>query len=174
MRHLHLFRHAKASWELAGELDYERGLTERGVTDAQLMSEAIEAIDPPPDLVICSGARRARETLEAVAQGLPPEAEVRFDDRLYDRFEANSPTLLEVLRETPDACTSVLVVGHNPVLHDLAVELAADGEELQALAGKFPTAALASLEFDLPWQRLAGSTARLTAFTRPAQLRADD
>lgn len=164
MRHLYLLRHAKASWELAGELDYERGLTERGAADAELMRAPVQRLDPQPDLVICSGARRARETFNAIASVLPGTAEVQYDDRLYAMDLAQ---MIDALREISDERTAVLVVGHNPVLHDAAIELAASGDELEALAGKFPTSALAELAFDSSWSALSADSAELTAFTYP-------
>lgn len=171
MRQLHLLRHAKASWELAGELDYERGLTERGLADCELMREVVAALDPAPDLVLCSGARRTRETLEAVAPALPKQTNVAFDDRIY---QATTGRLIELLKEVDPAIEAVLMVGHNPSCHDLAVELSADGPELQSVAGSFPTAALASLEIEGVWSELDASGATLTQFVRPKTLRKPD
>ncbi len=170
MRHIYLLRHAKASWELAGELDYERGLTERGTEDCVLMRGPIEALSPAPGLVLCSGARRARETLDGVAPALPKDAVVEYDDRIY---QATTDRLIEVLRGVDPAVDAILLVGHNPSMHDLAVELAADGPELDAIAGKFPTAALAELEFEGEWSEVGTDSARLAGFTRAKKLRSD-
>lgn len=170
MRHIYLFRHAKASWELAGELDYERALTERGAEDCDLMRGPIGELAARPDLVLCSGARRARETLDGVAPALPKDAVVTYDDRIY---QATTDRLIEVLREIDPDVSAVLLVGHNPSMHDLAVELAADGPELDAMAGKFPKAALAELEFDGEWAEVGTDCARLTRFTRAKALRSD-
>lgn len=169
MRRLYLLRHAKASWELAGELDYERGLTDRGVSDCELMRGPISQLPVAPDLVLCSGARRARETLDAVAPALPKAAAVEYDDRIY---QANVARLLDVLTEVDPAKQAVLMVGHNPSMHDIAVELAGDGAELQGMAGSFPKAALAELEFEVEWAELAADAATLTRFIRPKELRA--
>ncbi len=170
MRHIYLLRHAKASWELAGELDYERGLTERGANDCVLMRGPVEALTPAPDLVICSGARRARETLDGVAAALPKDTVVEYDDRIY---QATTDRLIDVLRGIDPGVEAVLMVGHNPSMHDLAVELAADGPELDAIAGKFPTAALAELEFEGEWSQVGGDCAQLGRFTRAKMLRSD-
>lgn len=171
MRHLYLLRHAKASWELAGELDYERGLTERGHEDAAAIASAVAALDPAPEIVICSGARRTRETLEAVVGVLPKDAQVQFDDRVYEQA---SHALIDLVREVDDTLGAALVIGHNPGMHSLAIELAAKGDQLVELAGKFPTAALAELAFDCAWSELAADAAELTRLTRPKQLREDD
>jgi phosphohistidine phosphatase len=168
MRHLYLLRHAKASWKLAGELDYERGLDPEGVTDCELMRAPIAALVPPPQFVLCSGARRTRETLEGVAGALPKSTVIEFDDRIY---QAGALQLIDLLHEVDAKYESVMLLGHNPSMHDLAVELARSGPELEAMAGKFPKGALAELTLECGWDELAADCAELTAFTRPKQLR---
>lgn len=168
MRHLYLLRHAKASWKLAGELDYERGLDPDGEADCVLMREPIAALPVPPQLVLCSGSRRTRETLDGVAPALPKAAVVEFDDRIY---QASALRLIDLLREVDATVEAVMLIGHNPSMHDLAVELARGGPELEAMAGKFPKAALAELAVDCAWQEIGADCAELTAFTRPKQLR---
>ncbi|MFT4050014.1 MAG: histidine phosphatase family protein [Solirubrobacterales bacterium] len=168
MRRLYLLRHAKASWELAGDLDYGRGLTERGFADCELMRGPIKKLPAAPELVLCSGARRARETLDGVAPALPKDTRIEYDDRIY---QASVERLIKVLREVPSETGAVLMVGHNPSMHDVAVELAADGPELDGMAGSFPKAALAVLEFEDPWTELASDSAELTQFIRPKTLR---
>jgi phosphohistidine phosphatase len=171
MNHLYLLRHAKASWELAGELDYERGLTERGQADAAEMRGIVAELATPPKLVICSGARRARETLDAVAEALPRDARVEYDDRIYKQGQ---DSLLELAREIEPSVDAALIVGHNPAMHDFAVELAAAGDQLVELAGKFPTAALAVLSFECAWSELAADAAELVALSRARAAGLDD
>lgn len=168
MHRLYVLRHAKSSWELAGELDYERGLTERGQTDTKLIAGVMEDRAIAPDLVICSGARRARETFEIVAPSLASDTDVRYDDRLY---QATAMKVAAVVREVDEGTESVLLVGHNPSFHDFCVDIAGEGDELERLAAKFPTAALAEFEFDGAWAELKSDVARLTGFTAPKQLR---
>jgi phosphohistidine phosphatase len=168
MKRLYLLRHAKSSWELAGQLDYERGLTERGWNDCELIAGLIKERGIAPELVICSGARRARDTLKGVAKSLPPETQIDYEDAIY---QASTADLLDVLRHVPKERESVLLVGHNPSFHDLAVELARESEELVHVATKFPTAALAEFEFEGTWADLGEDSAELTRFTRPKQLR---
>jgi phosphohistidine phosphatase len=168
MRRLYLLRHAKSSWELAGQLDYERGLTERGWNDCELISELILEREIAPDFVYCSGARRARDTLQGVAHALPRDAKVEFEDAIY---QASTKDLLDVLRGVPKKYESVLLVGHNPSMHDLSVAIGRESDELIRVATKFPTAALAEFELDGEWADLGEDTAELTHFTRPKQLR---
>ena len=78
MKHLYLLRHAKSSWKLAGQLDYERGLTERGLNDCELIAELILEREITPDFIYCSGARRARDTL----QGRGPLVAARSEGRV--------------------------------------------------------------------------------------------
>lgn len=168
MHSLYVLRHAKSSWELAGELDYERGLTERGLTDAKLIAGEIERRKIAIDLVICSGATRARETLTGIAPALDPQTPIEYDDRLY---QATAMKVASVVREVPETVGSLLIVGHNPSFHDFAVDIAREGDELERLAAKFPTAALAEFELDGTWADLKSDSARLSAFTAPKQLR---
>src|SRR4051794_23299981 len=171
MRKLYLLRHAKSSWELAGQLDYERGLTERGWNDCGLIAGLIKEREIAPELIICSGARRARDTLTGVATSLPTDARVEYEDAMY---RASTRDLLDVVRHTPKEHRSVLLIGHNPSFHDLAVEIGRESEELVHVAAKFPTAALAEFDFVGDWHELGADSAELTSFTRPKQLRAGE
>lgn len=171
MRHLYLLRHAKSSWKLAGQLDYERGLTERGEDDLVLISELIREHEIAPDFIFCSGARRARDTLAGVANELPRDARVEYTDEIY---QASTRDLLLVLQGVPSMYNSVLLIGHNPSIHNLSVEIARESNELVSLAAKFPTAALAEFEFEGDWADLDENSADLTRFTRPKQLRQGD
>lgn len=168
MKRLALLRHAKASWELAGQLDYERGLTERGVSDCALARELITARGIEPELVLCSGARRARETLENVAAALPSSATITYEDAIY---QADAERLFEVLAQVENSQRSVMLIGHNPSMHDFAVELAAGDDRIDELAGAFPTAAIAEFAFEGDWSDLSAGSARLVSFARPEDAR---
>ena len=173
VRTLYLLRHAKSSWDDPELDDHDRPLSARGRRAAALMGAHLREEGVRPDLVLCSSARRARETYERVAAGLggeegPPP--VRFERGLY---LAASDRLLEHLRAVPDEARAVLLIGHNDGLPQLALHLAgaAEGEARKSLAAKFPTAALAVLTFDLPsWRDLAEGSGRLTAVVVPKQL----
>lgn len=168
MKRLYLLRHAKSSWELAGQLDYERDLTDRGRDDCKLIAGVIREHGVEPDLIICSGARRTRATLEGVAAGLPKDARVEFTDDLY---RASLEKFLAVLQGIDSEARSVLVIGHNPSIHDVAVEIAAENDELERMAAKFPTCALAEFEFAGKWSKLSTDGAELKRFTTAKQLR---
>lgn len=134
------------------------------------MAEHLVQAGMAPDLVLCSPARRAVETLDAVRSVLPADLEVRFEDGLY---AATATGLLRFLRLVPDDVVAVLVVGHNPGLEDLAQGLVGSGnpELLLRLATKYPTGALATLGFRGGWADLGWGTAMLETFVVPRDLR---
>lgn len=126
-----------------------------------------EGIDP--DLILCSTAVRARATLARIEPALGRQ-EVKVERALYG---ASADALIARLRRLPAHCESVLIIGHNPGLQDLALELARPGPEREELAVKFPTAALATLESQIDsWPELHPGAADLTAFVRPRDLAA--
>ncbi|SEP88573.1 phosphohistidine phosphatase [Streptomyces sp. yr375] len=165
-RRLVVLRHAKSAWP-DGVPDHDRPLAPRGHRDAPAAGRALAAADCLPDLALCSTAVRARSTLElAAAQwaGPPP---VRFDRRLYG---ADVPELLEVVHETPAEVGTLLLVGHNPGLEELVLDLAGDGldDTLDEVRLKFPTSAIAVLTWQGPdWRTLTPGTALLTSMTVP-------
>jgi phosphohistidine phosphatase len=120
-----------------------------------------------PALVLCSSATRARQTLDRVAPGIGNPAEVRIEPQLY---EISADGLLGRLQRIPDSVPSAMVVGHNPAIERVALDLASGGPDLAKLARKYPTGALAILEFGGPWSSLDADRARLVAFVRPRDL----
>lgn len=121
-----------------------------------------------PDLVLCSSAARTRETLERVRPALG-DAAVSIEDGLY---AASHEAILERLRAVDDGLTSVMVIGHNPGLQDLALALASTGAGLERLRAKFPTAALATIVvLGGSWSALAPGAAELAAYVVPRELR---
>ncbi|HEU4865849.1 MAG TPA: histidine phosphatase family protein [Actinomycetota bacterium] len=166
MKRLLLIRHAKSSWDDPALADHERPLAPRGQKAAERIAEHLGASDASIDLVLCSSSRRTRETLERLS-GAFGEAEVRVEDGLYG---ASAGDLLDRLHEVPEAVGGVAVIGHNPGIQDLTIELARDGRHVGRALKKFPTAAVAVLEFDAPWSGLANGNARLVDFTVPKDL----
>jgi phosphohistidine phosphatase len=169
-RRLVLFRHAKSEWPDVADPD--RPLAKRGRRDAPAVGRWLAASGYLPDAVICSTARRARETWELAATGLAAVAPaasrapvVRYEPRVY---EATVLSLLMLVREFDDAWRTAAIVGHNPGLAELTVGLAGS-DAAPGLA--FPTAAVAVLGLPGPWAAAAPGEARLLAFTVPAQLR---
>ena len=165
---LHLLRHAKSSWDDEALADHERPLAPRGRRDAKAIAEHLKrTLASGPELVLCSSAVRTRQTLELVAPGLG-EPRIEYDEAIYG---ASAGGLMARLRAVPDGVESVLVIGHNPGLQDLALELASTGAQLPRLAAKFPTCAVATLAVAGPWSALEDGDAELTAYVIPKQLR---
>ena len=170
VRTLFLLRHAKSSWDDPELGDAARPLAPRGRKAARRMADYIRAHDVHPELVLCSSARRTRETLDALIPTLGPDVDVRIEGGLY---AADDRELLSRLRRVGAPIESVLVVGHNPGLQDLATMLAGDGtsQQLQQITTKFPTGALATLDLGkTTWARLSPGCAYLAALVLPREL----
>jgi phosphohistidine phosphatase len=166
---LYLLRHAKSSWADPTLPDPERPLAPRGRRDAKRIANHLLRRRIEPELVLCSSAVRTRETLELIRPALAAASTVTLEQELY---AASAEELLERLRTLPDTVASVLLIGHNPGLHQLSLVLASAGSELERLEAKFPTAALATLTFaNTTWNRLAPADAVLAAYVVPKQLR---
>jgi len=168
MRTLYLLRHAKSSWAESGP-DHDRPLAPRGSRAARMMAEHLVAAGVRPSLVLCSSAVRTRATLDALKPALYRSA-VSVEPELYG---ADAAEILDRLRGVEPDAESVMVIGHNPGLQDLAIELAGDGEHaaLAQLHAKFPTAALATLDLgDTTWGRLGARRTYLTKLVVPKQL----
>ena len=142
-------------------------MASRGRRDAKRIAKHLAGLEFEPELVLCSSAVRTRETLELVRPALG-NSKVLFEDGLYG---ASSDELLARIRVVPDAVGSVMLIGHNPGLEQLALLLASSGDELRGLETKFPTAALATLAVETTWSRLAPGDAILRAYIVPKQLR---
>lgn len=167
-----LLRHAKSDWPDVPDRD--RPLAKRGKRDAPVIGRWLREHGYLPELVICSAARRTRQTWDLVAPELGGSPSVTFEPRAY---AASALTLLYLVRELPAGCRSALLIGHNPGVSELAsslVEAAGDeaaGDEAPGSPGlRFPTAAVAVLEFSGAWAALAPARARLLAYTTPRDL----
>jgi phosphohistidine phosphatase len=164
-RRLYLLRHAKSSWDGPDLDDHARPLSPRGERAAQDMAAHLQREGIQPELVLCSTAMRARQTVEALSL----RGEVHYEDVLYG---ASAADLLSRLREIPGAVGSAMLVGHNPGIQELAVLFAGKGDP--GLTGrvrvKLPTGALVKLAFDGPWASLAEGVATLEALVVPRDL----
>jgi phosphohistidine phosphatase len=166
MRSIYLLRHAKSSWK-SGVPDHDRPLARRGRRAAKAIRRHLQEEGIEPELVLCSTARRAVETLERIEPALG-SSDVRIERDLYG---AGSDALLDRLRSVPDDVGSVMLIGHNPGLQLLALDLARPAAERDELAEKFPTAALVTLAFRrASWRLLEPGTAELVGFVRPRDL----
>jgi len=172
-RRLLLLRHAKSAWPDVA--DHDRPLAPRGQRDAPFVGRWLRAHEYLPDQVLCSSARRTRETWQLVQEQLGVDPAVRVDDEAYGAMPGE---LLDLIQQSEPAARTVLVVGHDPAVAELArtlpAENAADAALLVRMREKFPTAAVAVVEFTGTWERLEPGTARLSHFVTPRELREDD
>lgn len=169
-KRLYLLRHAKSDWTDETLEDFDRPLAERGERSGRLMTNYLVARNMRPDLVLVSMARRARQTFDLIAPALDG-VPVLFEDRLYT-FAADH--LITRLSELPDEVASVMVVGHNPALQELAMALTdamPETPDLVRLREKVPTGTLITLEADGPWASLQALPWQLTAYCRPKDLK---
>jgi phosphohistidine phosphatase len=172
MRRLMLLRHAKSDWNDAGGRDQDRPLSARGREAAPKMGAYMTRHALVPDLIVASTAVRVRETLSLLLASLAKPPNVMPDARLY---AAEPETLLGVIKETPSDVHSLLLAGHNPGLAELAALLTAAGDvdARQKLIEKFPTAALAVIDFAVDdWDKIHPKAGRLDRFVVPRALEA--
>ena len=164
---LYLLRHAKARWAEPGSRDYDRALELSGKADAEQIASAMRLAGHVPDRVLCSGAARARQTWEAASRHLPV-SDIRYIDGLYS---SDATGYLEIIRDA-GGNGSVMVVGHNPMMEDLALALSrdGDGDALAAVAHGFPTAGLAVIRFSTPLEAIAPEDGYLEEFFAPGNL----
>jgi phosphohistidine phosphatase len=153
MPKLIVLRHAKAIAGL-GLADVDRPLADRGRRDAAATGEWLRENGLVPDRVLCSPAVRTRETTQALALS----AKVEFESRIYDNCV---DTLLALVAETDADIGTLLLVGHNPSVHDLVYELTGGAPE------GFPTCALAVIELAAPWPRTMPRTGTLVSYRTP-------
>jgi phosphohistidine phosphatase len=163
MPHLLLFRHAKAERTQPGSTDHARALTKSGRKDSAAMGKAV-AKRGPIDLVLCSDARRARETWEMASPALGNAPEVRLIRAIYDADD-----YVPILNAEGGDAETILLVGHNPAMQETAVSLVEDlsGPNGTLLSSRFPKAGLAALDFEGDWATLSPGQAWLVDFVLP-------
>jgi phosphohistidine phosphatase len=166
MRRLMLLRHAKTERAEGGQRDRDRKLTKRGRDDAAVIGAYMARHGLIPDLALVSPAKRAQETWALLAPAFAKAPRLVNDERIYN---AATDALFKIIGETRGA-HSLLVVGHNPGLHDAAVQLIASGdvEARERVAEKLPTSGLVviDLAFD-DWSKLHRHAGRLERFVTP-------
>ena len=162
-RTLVLLRHAKSDYP-DGVGDHERPLAPRGVREAELAGEWIRERLEQIDAVLCSSATRTRQTLERSGIAAP----ARFSGRIY---EATPGIVIEEINGVADDVTTLLVIGHEPVMSSLALgladEVSANGAVAEKISAKYPTSAIAVLRSAVPWEQLALGGAELVDFHVP-------
>jgi phosphohistidine phosphatase len=167
MKTLTLLRHAKSGWDDPSLSDFERPLNARGRDAARALGREMHALGLAWDRIVASPAARVAETVEGVAEcygQLAPE----YDEAVY---LASLETLLDMVRATDDSDQSLLIVGHNPGMERLALLLSRGGALHDEVALKYPTGALAEIEFPVDhWRDVAESGGTLKRFLRPRDL----
>jgi phosphohistidine phosphatase len=172
MRRLLLFRHSTAVRAEPGQSDQGRALSAEGRGDAAAMGAYLTTHSFGFDRALVSPATRTRETWRHIAAALRAAAEPVFDERIYN---AASQTLLTVLLQQPENARSILLIGHNPGLHELATMLVATGDidVREQMREAFPTSGLAILDFALEnWGKLHPRSGRLERFVSPKSIAA--
>jgi phosphohistidine phosphatase len=166
---LSLLRHAKSSWKDASLPDRERPLNGRGRAEAPAIGKVLAKHGLDPDLVLCSSARRTRDTLDLVLPELKAEPKVIYEDGLYHGTPAE---MLAILQSVPQTASKVLLVGHNPELQTFALDLIGSGPKhlKDRLQAKLPTAGLVVIRFLTgPWKTLAVNSGKLELFLTPKE-----
>jgi phosphohistidine phosphatase len=176
LRQLLLLRHAKSLWDDPKLSDHARPLNARGRASARSMRAAMHELGLSPDLVLVSSARRTLQTLEA----LLPWDDAPLIEPMDALYLASTSAMLDVLHGVAETVRSVLLIGHNPGLHELAMTLVgaqayaqatgADAEMLARLAEGYPTGALAEFSLTGPWGTLGEGGGRLLRFLAPRDL----
>jgi len=172
MKRLFLLRHAKAVSAEAGTEDFDRTLVLSGMQDAGQMARYLRRSDHRIDLILCSASARTTQTAELVLHQI--EAEIDYRDNLY---LASAARIVAAVRGAPAAASSLMVVGHNPGMEECAGQLAREPVRRkerarhEALEEKFPTCALAILDFAVNrWRDIEPGAGKLTDFVRPKDL----
>ncbi len=162
MKTLYLFRHGKSDWSTPSERDHDRPLAPRGIKAAARMGEWLAASDAPPDLVVCSTARRTRDTLRLMQEAAGWDLPVAYESGLY---ETSGEAYLEVIRTLPHRVDRVMLVGHEPSCGTCVSLLIGGG------AVRFATAAMARIDVsDLSWDAVRPGSGELH-WLMPARFR---
>lgn len=166
---LYVMRHAKSSWKDLSVPDFERPLAPRGERAARSMGHWLKSARPLPELILCSTATRAVRTCQLITRSLGSSVQVHFEDGLYG---ASGTALLARLHGLPDKVKSVLLIGHNPGVQDLLIELANEGDPVRLVEVRagFPTCAVATLRVNGHWSELGTCTARVKDLVTPSTL----
>lgn len=168
---LYLLRHAKSSWDQPSLTDFDRPLAPRGREAAPRVARHMRDRKWRPELILCSPAERARQTMDLVLDVLDYDPEVRMVDGLYNFGDGTG--LLNTIQQIGTECSELMLIGHNPSMENLALKLAGSGasQHMTDMARKYPTAALAVLTFDTDnWADIRPGSGRLTDFVRPKTL----
>lgn len=160
MKTLYLFRHGDASTD--GDSDYNRELTDKGIAMTELMADYLHIEGTVIDRIISSGAPRAETTAETIAEYISyPVNNIEIDDTIYDA--KNGDELLPLIHKTSEHILSIMIVGHNPVLSDLASSLTDDGRKID-----MSKSSIVKIDFDsIPWKNIKHGSGKLVFYKKP-------
>ena len=170
MKQLTVLRHAKSSWDDPALEDFNRPLNERGWKAARRIGREMKQRGMRFDVVLASTAARVRETIDGVQEEYNFGAPIQFEQRIY---AATEQTLLELVGALPETVRSALVVGHNPGLERLIIQLTDEDKHgfRDRVAGKFPTASLATIELpDERWRDIEKGSGKIVELIFPKEL----
>lgn len=163
--HLYLLRHAKSDWNNTFLSDFERSLNQRGRRSASKIASFISTNKIHPELILCSSARRTRETLEIIQHSFNPKTEFSIENELY---ASSVYDLFKRIQRVPDSIKSLMIIGHNPGIQDLSLELSAPSELRDQISEKFPTGSLVDLIIKTEsWSSTSPGDAEIISFTTP-------
>ncbi|EEE42954.2 SixA phosphatase family protein [Roseibium alexandrii] len=169
---LFLFRHAKSDWGDADLADFDRPLNGRGKSAARVMGRYLREQNLLPNRILCSTSLRTRETLSRILPFQPQEAQIHLLSDIYDESDLS---YTNVIRRHGGRAQQLMVIGHNPATEQTAIELAGtgDADAMADLRVKFPTGALAVIDFDIAsWDEVQIGTGHLERFIKPRDLAA--
>lgn len=165
-----LLRHAKSDWDDPSLADIDRPLNRRGKSAAGVIARYMTSERLVPNRILCSTAQRTRETLAKVLPYLQQEAQILLLSDLYQQSEEDYTGLI---RKHGGRAQNLMIIGHNPATEETAFSLAGTGrtEAMDDLRVKYPTAALAVIDFDInDWSELKAKTGHLERFVKPRDL----
>ena len=160
MKNIYFLRHAKSSWDDFALKDFDRPLSTRGIQDADLMGNYFRSKKIKLDLVLSSPSKRTKETLEHFFHFEKPK--VQFEESIY---HASLDQVLDVIFSVPESTRSIMLVGHNPSMHEITEYLS------NKFINKYPTCCLASLIIDTDWNKAARGCSDINFLKKPSELR---
>lgn len=168
MKKLILYRHAKSDWSVPGQRDIERTLNKRGKSDAPLMAQIInKMLDDESVLILCSIAKRTRETLKPLSERLSSKIPVVFEEGLY---ESGGAAYIQILKTVSPKYDTVIVIGHNPSIEE-CTDYLAGGEDTYSVVS-VPTGTVILMEIPVNnWKNIGGGMASVKSVITPKMLR---
>ncbi len=169
MKTIFILRHAKSDWSNAALTDFDRPLARRGQKDARRMGRILAHAKHPPDIIIVSPARRAKQTAELVANAIDFQDAIHWEDGLYP---GSSASILAVLRNLSPSINRVALVGHNPALENTVTALCHGGSVHSGNTVRLPTAGLVRIDVHVTdWGRLTPGDGVLRWFLIPKMVK---